>query len=241
MQQLILDLLRRLTAAGGALIRWIASNWGYSLMLVGLTVLLLAAARLFLPAGVFLSLREALVQRSGLSPELGTFVGLLAAAAVIAVNASILAWLVFGRKPEAAAVAVVVIAVIGFAPNLMRANFDSKGQPQKWFWRDERGQVQISDVERSPATGEQLQALTPHAAREAERQQRRAPRLRTQDICAIAFFDGATGVPLVWWASDSRGSIRLYDGPGFDLRNSDELRPVDRAAVEAWTGSCQRQ
>jgi len=240
MQQFLAALLQQLAAGGAALARWVRANWGYAIALIGITVLLLAAARFFLPAGVFLTLREALVQRGGFSAEAGTFVGLLGAAAVIAVNASLFAWIVLGRKPEAAAMAVVLIAVIGFAPTVLRANFDADGKPQKWVYRDERGALRTSDVDRSPKTGERLLALTPELAREIERQDRAAPRLIRQSVCSIEFFNSATGAAQVWWGGDdASGGLRIYDGPGHDMRTSEELRSVDRAMVSMWTRNCR--
>ena len=237
--QIVTAILNFLGTGAGALMRWIRANWGYALALLAICVLLLAAARIFLPAGVFLSLREALVQRAGLSPEFGTFVGLLGAALIIAVNALLITWIVLGRKPEAAAMAVVVIAVVGFAPTLLRANFDADGKPQKWVWRDERGVLHPSAVERSPSTGERLEALTPELVREIERQGWKIPKLLRGHICSIDFFNATTGAPQVWYGgADSNGNVRLYDGPGHDIRTSEELRPVHKTLASNWTQAC---
>lgn len=240
MGQIIRMVLSGLGVGLQGLGRWVAANLKYAVGLLALVVGLMILWRLFLPATVFASVRATLIDKGGYSPAVAGFLGLVGAAIIIATTGALAAWIVLGRRPEAAAMAVMALAVVVFVPAMIpfTANFDSAGKPLRWYSLNaETGQIALHDTGRSRETGQPNQALTTDVATEYQRQHGRAPQVILTPICQIEYFNAGSGLPQVW-VSGGNGGVRLFDGPGHDPWTAERLSPVTPAMVAQWVRNC---
>nr|WP_294557197.1 hypothetical protein [uncultured Rhodopila sp.] len=146
-----------------------------------------------------------------------------------------LRWLVLGRKPAPAFLALLF--VYGTTPLLhamMDTNFDQRGPAQKWYAVQPGGEIILSDTGGvDPTTGAERRRLTDQVARIIVLQKKGIrPRIIAADPEAITFFDPITGQPEVWYARGYDGSYRLFGAEGFDETTGAILTAVTPAIVE---------
>ncbi|MEZ2140781.1 hypothetical protein AAE026_00530 [Bradyrhizobium sp. DN5] len=90
-----------------------------------------------------------------------------------------------------------------------------------------------------PGTGRQCRAVTPEMVerlREYEKGNR-----PTQISGTPTFFNLGTGEPIVWYSKTKNGEIELFDLMGFHPSSGEELLPIAKDVVEAWSLQKQKE
>lgn len=148
-----------------------------------------------------------------------------------------LRWLLLGRKPLRALIAVMLI--YGSTPllhGLLDANFNQQsGKAQKYYIVKPNGDIATSDSEGFDGDlGIPKRLLTPDVARIIRRQELGLhARPVTGDVRTLAFFDTITGKPRVWYSRRPDGGYDLFDAEGFAPGSGVLLQSVSQNVVEA--------
>ncbi len=145
------------------------------------------------------------------------------------------------RRMDARKIAVAFVAylfIYGLAP-LLEGVFgtdicfnQATGEAQKWYVLHRDGSITLFDspgfdsngVAKKPVTTEICQIF------EFQKNGTRAHQL-TGDPRNLEFFRADNGAARVWYDTAPDGTIRLFDGPGFDPDSSDPLHPVTKQIV----------
>ncbi len=107
------------------------------------------------------------------------------------------------------------------------------GQPISWYVVLPGGEIVLRDSPGFDTTGEERRPATAQVCRALEAQKRGVrPHLITDDPRKVAFFDGVTGQPRVWYYRAADGRIDLFDNEGTDPANGEVLLPITKEVVE---------
>jgi hypothetical protein len=116
--------------------------------------------------------------------------------------------------------------------------FETSGEVVKCYTIDEYGRLELFDIgtKVNPRTGAECLAVTPNIAASVNRYRegRVARPLPVSDDAA--YFDTATGVPLVYYYRLSDGTIQRFGGPGFHPDYREPLLPMTPQVVRAFEG-----
>jgi len=91
-----------------------------------------------------------------------------------------------------------------------------------------------------PGTGRQCRAVKPELV-ERLREYEKGNRPKLIAGSAPTFFNLGTGEPIVWYFRSKSGEIELYDLMGFHPSSGEELVPITKDVVDAWTAQRQRE
>jgi outer membrane lipoprotein SlyB len=112
--------------------------------------------------------------------------------------------------------------------------FGKDGQPRRFFViRPDEGLVVTGSQTTDPTTGEMPRPISREIVPSIRAMYRgQAPNaLKPTDIDEKRLFDPSTGRSLIWYHKDANGTLKLYDGPGFDPESQEPLRPMIKELV----------
>ena len=91
-------------------------------------------------------------------------------------------------------------------------------------------------------TGEELLPITKEIASGWNEQQRKVPPRAPKSVQlrdGTVFFDPITGAPLLWFSQKAKGEYEFFDGPGFNPRNGDPLKPFTKDQLNTYEQKVQ--
>jgi hypothetical protein len=198
-------------------------------------------------------IKRVLYQDLGLGDDLSSIAALAIAFLEGIVWLPVIAWpfrLVRRRfKPQQAAIAFVCWILAYGAVPLLHVAFgkdvcfnQSTGAAEKWYVQ-RNGKIVLFDSAGYDSFGVKKVPVTPDVCRLKAQQDRGvSAKPITDPASSIRFFDRGSGLARVWYDRAADGSLRFYDGPGFDSTTGAPLTPVTRDIVsEALAAQQQRE
>jgi hypothetical protein len=212
------------------LVRWVTRHWIWFLI----AAIILIIAPILTPGAVYFwsywGFESLFRDDLGFGANVSAVLALVFAFCYAMAAPLALRWLIIGRRRLESFIAILI--VFGSTPALhmlLDSNFNqATGAAQKWYvWRP-GGDIILSDAGGfDPLTGTEKRRLTPDIARLIERQKRGLrPGQITSDPRQLEFFDRLTGMPKIWYSTQSDGAFRLFDSEGFDPSSGVLLTPI---------------
>jgi len=146
-------------------------------------------------------------------------------------------WIIsFSKSKRIIGSAGIVVLLVGHGIILgMRdTHFTVDGKTGKCYVLLRDGIKILNHVGIDPDSGRECRQLTPKMVEfyNAYKDGRRAKKIEPDET--PAFFESASGEPIIWYSKTDVGRIELYDLMGWNPQTGDELQPIDRKTISEW-------
>lgn len=139
------------------------------------------------------------------------------------------------RRRAAAALLVAYASAFFFMMYLAAGNFAMSGEALRYYAVTPQGIRLFDEPGHDPTYGIELKPITPEIAQSIERARTglKPEPISLARVPSLAFFDGNTGAPRVWFLARSDGGYDLFSSPGFHPGIGEPLKPITADVVAA--------
>lgn len=178
----------------------------------------------------------------GISSATSSLIATLVLLVALSIPAFSILRIMFGRGRPADLAFALALPLITWITSLIPANFDAtSGKPLRFCAQRPDGSLFCLDHEGiDPVTSRKLIPIdTATAEVEFRRERGLAPKLISNEVSNVQFFDPLTGSPKVFFAKNDSDCFDLYDNPGADPKTGEKLVPATKDLVHKLS-ACRR-